>query len=118
MSELTRSIFSNELFVIDLGEPGNDQSSIYYVTLKRELTVREFINRWLKNTGEWGEFKVVDMSLEEQIKRRKTMYFLAKCEYRYGEITSDPLPDYILDSKIKHVYGSGGWSLSSFTFEI
>lgn len=52
MGELTRSIFSNELFDIDLGEPGNDQTSIYYVTLKRELTAREFISQWLKNEGE------------------------------------------------------------------
>ena len=118
MGELTRSIFSNELFDIDLGEPGNDQTSIYYVTLKRELTVREFISQWLKNEGEWGEFNVTDMSFEERIKRRKTMHFIAKLEYRYGKITSEPLPDYILDSKIKHVSGSGGWSYSCFTFEI
>lgn len=51
MSELFHSPdLSNELFDIDLGEPGNDESRIYYVTLKRELTIREFIDRWLKNT--------------------------------------------------------------------
>lgn len=119
MSELFHSPdLSNELFDIDLGEPGNDESRIYYVTLKRELTIREFIDRWLKNTGERGEFKVVDMSFEERIKRRKTTYFLVKCEYRYGKIISEPISDYILDLKIKNVFGSGGWGFSNFTFEI
>lgn len=96
----------NNLFRIDYGPQGGDATGPYYITLLKECTVREFINEWLKNKGEWGYFGIHDKAGH-----------LCR-DYKYGEIVGDPLPDYILDSTIKRVNGSGGWSRSDFIFWI
>lgn len=84
----------------------------YDITVLKKCTVREFINEWLKDKREWGYFGIHNKDSTFDI------FGSPKCEYSHGEITSDPLPDYILDSAIKHVTGSGGWSRSDFLFWI
>ena len=101
----------SKLFNISYGPQRSDCTGPYYITLLRECTVREFINEWLKNKSEWGYFGI-------KPKTGSTIFGDPCCEYRYGEIITAPLPEDILDSKIKSVSGSGGWTNSDFLFVI
>lgn len=107
---------ASKLFDIEYGRAGSDCTSKYYVTLKRECTVGEFINEWMKDTREWGHFGIVPVDIAKR--KEHILFGNPACEYKHGSIVGDPLPDYILNSKIKYVFGSGGWSRSDFQFVI
>ena len=73
------------------------------------MTIRQFIDEWLKNDSEWGYFGIAD---------GKSIFGSPLCEYTRGKIKGEPLPDDILDRKFEYVAGSGGWSRSDFIFTI
>lgn len=101
----------SKLFKISYGQQGSDSTGPYYITLLRECTVREFINEWLKNKSEWGYFGILP-------KTGSTIFGNPYCEYKHGKIEGDPLPYDVLNSKIKSVFGDGGWGRSDFLFAI
>lgn len=94
---------------ITYGPSGGDCTSKYYISLTKEMTVREFIDEWLEDKREWGYFGIYKMG---------AIFGNPCCEYKHGEITSDPLPEEYLSKKIVKVYGSGGWSRSDFEFVV
>lgn len=103
-------IKTNTLFDIRFGPAGSDETGPYYITLKRECTVREFIEYWLKNySNEWGYFGIYDGD---------SIFGHPNCEYSKGQINTYPIPDEFLGKKIEKVYGSGGWSRSDILFKI
>lgn len=92
------------------GSMGGDCTSRYYITLKKPMTVDEFINEWLTNEpNEWGSFGIDD---------GKSILGNPRCEYKRGKIVGNSLPDEYLKKKIKEVFGGGGWSCSEFVFKV
>ena len=92
---------------IKYGQSHSDATYDYIITISQPMTLREFIDEWIQDNGEWGYFYLWDG-------RSRLDY--DKCEYRYGEIISEPFSDDILNKEIKSVSGSGGWSRSDFCF--
>ena len=97
---------------ITYGSMGSDCTSKYYINFPQGMTVGEFINEQLADESEWGYFGIYDPN----------QYWFEPgnpcCEYRKGKITSESFTDEILNSVIKKVEGSGGWSRSDFKFVI
>lgn len=88
----------------------SDETNEYLVELSRSMTVREFIDEWLETRpDEWGYFGIYDC---------KSIFGNPVCEYRYGKIITPILPTNFLESEIKCVHGSGGWTRSDFQFEV
>ena len=92
---------------IRCGAVGGDCTSLYYVTLKKPMTVGEFIDEWVKEMpGEWGSIRVCD---------GVHAYGNPCCVYKHGKIVDNyGMTQEILSKPIKEVNGSGGWSLSDF----
>lgn len=89
------------------GTPGGDCTAPYTVVYDGAMTVREFIETWVKeNPDEWGGFKIVNGSA-----------LLEGCSYSRGRIGMLP-NESILNRYIKEVNGSGGWSRSDFVLTI
>lgn len=95
---------------IKYGKTYGDATSEYIIETSCK-TVREFIDEYLAtHPKEWGSFG---------IKSQENPFFgNPKTEFKYGRIIDEGLPEWALNSPIKSVVGSGGWSLSSFIFEI
>lgn len=92
------------------GEGCSDCTYPYYITIDKPKTVGEFIEEWLSTRPkEWGSFG---------IRKIGSIYGDPRCDYKYGKIVSDPLPDEYLAKEIKSVSGGGGWTLSNFMFEV
>ena len=95
---------------ISYGPVGGDETGPYYVTLNKPMTVGEFIDEWMKEKPrEWGYFGIYT---------GKDIFGNPLCEYSYGEMKGEPLPQKYLNKKIKDVFGSGGWSRSDFEFKV
>lgn len=95
---------------IEYGERHCDATVDYIITTDC-VTVGEFIDEWIKeHPMEWGFFGIDS----------KYNHFLGSphCEYRYGVLVSDPLPEPFLKAKIKKVTGDGGYTNSDFLFEV
>lgn len=95
------------------GISGSDCQAPYYIKLKREFTVKEFVERVLNATQEWGSIKIKTTTAAGSIRE------IAQAEYRYGDIIeeSQNFADYY-NYKIESVSGHGGWSLSNFYIEV
>lgn len=101
----------SELIEIRYGEPLSDDTYPYYVTIPAGMTVRQFINEWLKShEHDWGCFRIKDGESYLLVK--------FKCDYSHGEIIGEPFPDDVLDKTIVSVWGNGGWSCSDFVFTV
>lgn len=82
--------------------PFGDCTSSYWVELDKEYTVVEFVDTVLKEEpGEWGYIG---------IHKEREIFGDPCCKYSHGELTTDPLPEDILNKKIGMVTASGGWS--------
>lgn len=91
------------------GTTGGDETCPYYVEIS-PMTVGEFIDEWLKeHPKEWGYLGIADGD---------SIFGSPKCEYSYGEIKGEPIPNIYLRKQIKRVTGSGGWSRSDFLIYI
>ena len=97
---------------ITYGRTSSDETSEYIINYPKGMTVREFINEQLADEREWGFFGIY--CADQLWFERGNPY----CEYRHGKIITEPFSDDILDSVIKDVSGSGGWSRSDFKFII
>lgn len=102
MSDIT-----NELFSLSYGPTGSDCTRRYDIKLKKECTVRDFMEKWMKAVLEWG---YITIKFKDDVKGYGS--------YHYGEIIFPGISDDVLDSKIKHMRGSGGLGHSNFMFEI
>lgn len=95
---------------ISYGASRSDDTFEYIITIRKPMTVGEFIKEWItKKQDEWGYFGIYD---------GKTIFGKPKCEYSKGKIITDPIPDEYLNAEIDAVSGSGGWSRSDFKFYV
>lgn len=108
-----------DLFDIYYGEQNPSCDGKYYITLQKECTVREFIEEWMKDEREWGEFVIRcnNVPINRCLYGLDTEGF-PECKFSHGKIVSEPFPDSILDSIVKKVYGHGGWSYSRIVFDL
>lgn len=96
---------------IEYGKGYSDDTYEYFVTTDCK-TVGDFINEVLmERKSEWGYFGIYDSNVF-------SAFGNPKCEYRYGEIITEPLPKKFMDKEIKEVFGSGGWSRSDYLFVV
>lgn len=87
----------------------------YDVILDKEYTVKEFIETVFKElSGEWGYFGIHND--EGDFSAR--VFGEPRCEYRYGKLSTPPLPDEYLEKKIVKATGDGGWSRMDYQFWI
>ena len=85
----------------------------YGVTLDKEYTVREFIETVFKElSGEWGYFGIHNESGDVSAR----LFGEPRCEYRYGKLTTQSIPDEYLDKNIIEVTADGGWSRMDYQF--
>lgn len=99
--------------IISYGPEAGDCTRPYYITLKRkDITVEEFIKFILTDPDwkrEWGYFDIFTNKKQMPFKPK---YALA---YSKGETKGNSvIPNKILQSTIKQISGSGGWSRSDF----
>lgn len=95
---------------ITLGK-GHADSTYDYIVETDAISVGDFIREWLQtHPYDWGYFRI-------RFPESSTPFGDLKCEYRYGVLISE-LPYKYLLAKICNVSGSGGYSLSDFTFDI
>ena len=93
---------------INTGPAGSDCTAPYYISFDKPKTVGEFIEELLTTRPkEWGHFGIY---------KKGSFRGELSCDYKYGEIVGDPLPDEYLNAEIEKVTGYGGWTLSEFTF--
>lgn len=99
--------------IISYGPEAGDCTRPYYITLKRkDITVEEFIKFILTDSDwerEWGYFDIFT--------NKKQMPFRPKyaLSYSKGEAKgTSVIPNKIMQSTIKQISGSGGWTRSDF----
>lgn len=74
----------------------------YRIELDKEYTVGEFINAVLSEKNkEWGSIGIYD---------GRSIFGSPGCQYEYGTLTTDNLPEDTLNATINSVSASGGWS--------
>lgn len=87
------------------GMERGDCTASYSVTLhKKDYTVREFIEDILKEReDEWG---YIGIHGKEFI----SVFGYPSCQYSYGKLTTETLPESFLNRKIQYVSANGGWT--------
>lgn len=86
----------------------SDESASYDVILKNKMTLSEFIDAVLENTGEWGHIGL-------EFKGR--IFGCPYCDYRYGELlgaAKETFTEKQLNSTVKCVKADGGWTNMSY----
>lgn len=81
-----------------------DESAFYDVILKHKMTLSEFIDAVLENTGEWGHIG---------LEFKGTIFGYPCCDYRYGSLTEEGKATFTenqLNSTVKYVKSNGGWT--------
>lgn len=98
---------------ISYGPEAGDCTRPYYITLKRKnITVEEFIKFILSDPDWKHEWGYIDIFTK---KRQMPFNPVHQLEYSKGEAKGNNfIPKKILESPIKQVYGSGGWTRSDF----
>lgn len=88
------------------GASGGDCTAPYYITFERQMTVKEFIEKQLKDIREFGTFDIINKSTNET-------YYVG---YTKGKLVSYNNSDEIpcSDKIVKECGGSGGWGRSDF----
>ena len=82
----------------------SDESAFYDVILKHKMTLSEFIDAVLENTGEWGHIG---------LEFKGTIFGYPCCDYRYGSLTEESKATFTenqLNSTVKYVKSNGGWT--------
>ena len=92
---------------ISYGPECGDCTCAYYITLTREMTVGEFIEKQLSDTREWGWFEI-----------RNDTSKLCCLGYTHGKLDEPTMKIPYYDKKIKKCSGSGGWTRSDFVLFI
>lgn len=92
---------------VQIGKERGDCTALYDVILDRQYKVKEFVELILSTqTDEWGH---IGIKSEEE-----PFFGYPVCKYRYGKLTTNPLPNKILEKKIKYVRVNGGWTLMDY----
>lgn len=82
--------------------PFGDCTSRYDVILDKDYTVGEFIETVLREEPkEWGYIGIY---------KKYEIFGDPVCEYRYGKLITDTLPEEYLKREINEIKASGGWS--------
>lgn len=82
----------------------SDESASYDVIFKCKMTLSEFIDAVLENTGEWGHIG---------LEFKGTIFGYPCCDYRYGELNDtgkETFTEKQLNSAVKYVKANGGWT--------
>lgn len=95
---------------VTYGKHYGDDTWDYLITTDNK-TVGDFIREVLKNKNEWGYFGIYNS-------KTISAFGNPRCEYSFGDIIGDPLPQEYLSKEIKSVSGSGGWSRSDYLFVV
>ena len=91
-----------------LAPAGSDCTAPYKVTLNRQCTLQELIDCILADySGMWGDVGVGGWPFDGR-----------KAEYRYGKIIESNLTEADLNSTIKSIKASCGWSRVNYYVEI
>lgn len=92
----------------DLAPAGSDCTAPYKVTPNRQCTLQELIDCILTDrSDEWGDVGVGGWPFDGR-----------KAEYRYGKLIESNLTEADLNSPIKSIKASGGWSFMNYYIEI
>lgn len=78
-----------------------DCTASYDVIPNRKCTVRELIEAELANKNSWGYIGLKD---------KAHILPYPRCEYRWGKLISNDIPNEVLDRTIQSISASGGWS--------
>jgi len=92
------------------GKQYSDETWDYVITTDNR-TVGDFIREVLKDKREWGYFGIYNSKM-------LSVFGNPKCEYAFGKIIGEPLPQEYFSKEIKSVSGSGGWSRSDYLFVV
>lgn len=91
------------------GSVRGDCTAPYDVILDKTYTVEEFVEAVLTIHDEWGYIG---------ISKKGAIFGDPKCEYRYGELITEPLPDNVLNRKVKEAKASGGYTRMDYFLKI
>lgn len=87
-----------------------DQTSSYEVILDKQYTVKEFIEEVLTNrSGEWGYIGIYS---------KNAFFGKPNCEYKWGKLITEPLPEKYMNKVIKEVKGDGGWTRMDYILKL
>lgn len=100
---------------IKTGGPYGDQTSSYSVHLNdnfsmNDYTVNMFIEEVLK-TKDWGYIGIYNL-------KERSVFGKPNIEYSHGKLKNENFEQSILDSKIKNIRASGGWSRMDYLLEL
>lgn len=85
--------------------PYGDQTCMYDVIFKSEMTLQEFVNEVLENKSEWGNITVKDEKLNNII----------RIKYSYGNIeNNEEITIKMEDYYIFAIKANGGWSMMNY----
>lgn len=95
---------------MEMSPTGDSHNSVrkYNIIMKKELTVREFINEILSNTGEWG-----DISLKPENNLITHPRNIPVYKYRDGKLLSD-LPDDVAEKHVKSAFAVSGYTCADY----
>lgn len=91
------------------GSERGDCTAPYKVTNYKSTTVREFIDEVIRErSNEWGYFSINGGFVLNN----------DRCEYRYGKLLYDFPDSSVLDKRIDHINGDGGWSRMDYSIYV
>lgn len=91
------------------GSYGGDQTCPYYMEIKKEFTVKDFVNAVISNESEWGYIGIND---------RESIFGNPKIKYSHGTIITNNFDEDILNKIVTNISGSGGWTRSDYLLTI
>lgn len=99
-------------YTITYGPTAGDCTSRYYIYLHKPLTVKEFIDTWVKdNPIDWGYFKI--SKYDDQVIELTVRYKKGRVDILNNKLDKSIIES-VMNSTITGIGGSGGWSNSDF----
>ena len=90
----------------------SDCTAGYSVRLDKPYTVRELVDEILSTQADdWGYIGIFRPGISY-------IFGDPNCQYRYGKLITDPLPDDVLGRTIKEVRADGGWSRMDYIIKL
>ena len=90
----------------------SDCTAGFNVRLGKPYTVGELVDEILSTrTNEWGYIGIFKPGISY-------IFGDPNCQYRYGKLITNPLPDDILSRTIKEVRADGGWSRMDYIIKL
>lgn len=90
------------------GATSSDCTAPYDVIFHKQCTVREFVD-YVLTSDEWGYIGVY---------KRGSIFGDPCCEYSYGKLKTNPLPEGVLSKIIVCAEASGGWTRMDYQLHL